>query len=136
MGIGKGKARQMRRSPIYCSFLRKIAGAIAAAPIAVAISIAGVGATLPNSALAQGDAKAGEKHISTCIGCHSIPGYKASFPSVYSVPLIAGQSEKYLVNALMAYRKGDRSHPTMQAIAGSLSDQDIADIAAYFADFK
>lgn len=71
--------------------------------------------------------------ISNCIGCHSIPGYKASFPTVYSVPLIAGQSEKYLANALIAYRKGDRDHPTMRAIAGSLTDQNIADLAAYFA---
>jgi len=119
----------MRRSPVNCSFLRK-----AAAPVAFALSTAA--AMMPGTVSAQGDAKAGEAKISNCIGCHSIPGYKASFPTVYAVPLIAGQSEKYLVNALVAYRKGDRDHPTMRAIAGSLSDQDIADISAYFADFK
>lgn len=81
----------------------------------------------------KGDAAAGAKKISMCIGCHAIPGYKASFPSVYSVPMISGQSAGYLAAALDAYRKGDRSHPTMRAIAGSLSDQDIADLAAYYA---
>ena len=71
-----------------------------------------------------------------CIGCHSIPGYKASFPTVYSVPMIAGQSEKFIANALIAYRKGDRNHPTMKGIAGSLTDQDIADLAAYFSNLE
>lgn len=68
-----------------------------------------------------------------CIGCHGIPEYKASFPSVYRVPMIAGQNAKYLENALQAYKKGERSHPTMRGIAGSLSDQEIADLAAYYA---
>ncbi len=121
----------MRRSPVNCSFLRRaVAPALASAALVV------TAAMMPAPAMAEGDAKAGEQLISNCIGCHSIPGYKASFPTVYSVPLIAGQSEKYLVNALVAYKKGDRDHPTMQAIAGSLSDEDIANIAAYFADFK
>ncbi len=68
-----------------------------------------------------------------CTGCHTIPGYQSSFPRVYRVPMISGQSAKYIEAALQAYRKGDRNHPTMQAIAGSLSDQQIADIAAYYA---
>lgn len=80
----------------------------------------------------KGDPKAAEAKIGACIGCHAIPGYKASFPMVYSVPMIHGQSAKYIENALTAYRSGDRAHPTMRAIAGSLSDQDIADLAAYY----
>ncbi|MCX7274904.1 MAG: hypothetical protein NTV19_17445 [Burkholderiales bacterium] len=52
--------------------------------------------------------------------------------SVYRVPMIAGQSAKYIENSLQAYKKGERSHPTMRAIAGSLSDQDMADLAAYY----
>ena len=89
------------------------------------------------SAFAQGSAPAGnvesgQAKASSCIGCHGIPGYKASFPNVYSVPMIAGQSAQYIESALIAYRKGDRSHPTMRAIAGSLSDQDIADLAALY----
>ena len=84
----------------------------------------------------KGDAKAAEGKTAMCIGCHGIGGYKASFPEVFSVPMIGGQSAKYIENALTAYRKGDRSHPTMQAIAGGLSDQDIADLAAYYAAKK
>ena len=79
-----------------------------------------------------GNADAGRKKASMCIGCHQIPGYKASFPSVYSVPLISGQSSKYIESALAAYKKGDRSHPTMRSIAGSLSAQDMADLAALY----
>jgi len=80
----------------------------------------------------KGDAKAAVQKIGACIGCHAIPGYKASYPMVYSVPMIRGQSDKYIENALNAYRSGERDHPTMRAIAGSLSDQDIADLAAYY----
>jgi cytochrome c553 len=86
----------------------------------------------PFAAAAQGDAEAPRKHISMCVGCHEIPGYKASYPTVYPVPMISGQSAKYIESALMAYRKGDRSHPTMQAIAATLSDEDIAKLAAYY----
>ena len=68
----------------------------------------------------------------TCLGCHAVPGYKADFPIVYSVPMIGGQNAKYIENALKAYQKGERRFPTMMATAKSLSDQDIADLAAYF----
>jgi cytochrome c553 len=86
---------------------------------------------LSQSASAQ-DAKAGEKKAAMCIGCHGIPDYKASFPEVYRVPMIAGQNAKYIVSALTQYKKGDRKHPTMHAIAASLSDQDMADLAAFY----
>jgi cytochrome c553 len=90
------------------------------------------GSVLAQAAAPVGNAEAGQAKASTCIGCHGIPGYKASFPNVYSVPMITGQSAKYIEGSLVAYRKGDRSHPTMRAIAGSLSDQDIADLAALY----
>jgi len=89
-------------------------------------------AMVPLAASAAGSAEAGKSKNSMCIGCHAIPGYKASFPGVYQVPMIKGQSAKYIEAALQAYRKGDRSHPTMRGIAASLSDQDIADLAAYY----
>ena len=79
-----------------------------------------------------GSAPAGEKKAAMCIGCHSIPGYQASFPEIHKVPMIAGQNAKYLQSALSAYKAGDRKHPTMKAIAVSLSDQDIADVAAFY----
>lgn len=79
---------------------------------------------------------AGKVNVSMCIGCHGIPGYKAAFPEVYQVPMLGGQSEKYIENALKAYQKGERRHPSMQGIAASLSDQDIAALAAYYAQQK
>lgn len=83
-----------------------------------------------------GNAQAASNKISMCIGCHAIPGYKATFPEVYLVPMIGGQSEKYIISALNAYKKGDRNHPSMQGIATSMSDQDIADVAAYYSQQK
>ena len=89
-------------------------------------------------ALAQdakaGDPAAGRKKVDMCIGCHGIPDYKASFPEIYRVPMIAGQGEKYIIAALGQYKKGDRKHPTMRAIAASLTDQDMADLAAFYAN--
>lgn len=79
-----------------------------------------------------GDAAAGAKLNSTCIGCHGIAGYKTAFPEVYSVPKIGGQHPAYLVKALQAYKSGDRTHPSMKGIAATLSDKDMADLAAYY----
>lgn len=81
---------------------------------------------------AEGDAAAGKVKAYTCTGCHGIPGYNNVYPT-YKVPKIGGQNYAYLVSALKAYRAGDREHPTMVLQAGSLSDEDIQDISAYFA---
>jgi cytochrome c553 len=92
-------------------------------------------AGLANAAAAAdivGNAKAAAAKVEMCIGCHGIPDYKATFPEVYRVPKIGGQSAKYIENALNEYKKGDRKHPSMHGIAASLSDQDIADVAAYY----
>lgn len=80
----------------------------------------------------KGDAGAGAKKIAMCIGCHGLPGYQSSFPTVYKVPKIAGQNAKYIVAALNGYKSGDRKHPSMRGVAGSMSDQDMADVAAYY----
>ena len=85
---------------------------------------------------AEGDAAAGKEKNSMCIGCHGIPGYQTAFPSVYHVPKIGGQHPDYIVAALTEYKNGDRSHPSMQAIAASLSEQDMADLAAYYGGQK
>jgi cytochrome c553 len=82
----------------------------------------------------KGDANAGATKIAMCVGCHGIAGYQASFPEVYKVPKISGQSEKYITTVLNAYKKGERKHPTMRGIATSLTDQDMADISAYYAN--
>ena len=80
----------------------------------------------------KGDAKAGQAINAMCIGCHGIKGYQASFPEVYKVPMISGQSEKYIVSALNAYKKGERKHPSMRGISETLTDQNMADLAAYY----
>jgi cytochrome c553 len=81
----------------------------------------------------KGDAAAGQKINAQCIGCHGIAGYQASFPEVHKVPMISGQNAKYIIAALNEYKKGSRKHGTMHAVASSLSDQNIADLAAYYA---
>ncbi len=78
------------------------------------------------------DVAAGQNKVAMCIGCHGIEGYQASFPQIHKVPMIAGQSAGYIVASLAAYAKGERKHPTMRGIAGSLSEKDMADIAAYY----
>jgi cytochrome c553 len=79
-----------------------------------------------------GNAERGKVLGYTCHGCHGIENYKNVYPT-YSVPRVGGQKEKYMINALQGYASGERSHPTMHAHAASLSDQDRADIAAFFA---
>jgi cytochrome c553 len=71
-----------------------------------------------------------------CIGCHGIPGYKTAFPSVYHVPKIAGQQPAYLINALKAYKSGERSHPSMRGIAGTMTEEDMKEIADYYGGGK
>jgi cytochrome c553 len=73
-----------------------------------------------------------ENNHAICIGCHGIPGYKTAFPEVYHVPRIAGQQPAYIISALKAYKSGQRSHPSMRGVAASLSEQDMADLAAYY----
>lgn len=82
---------------------------------------------------AAGDPKAGQLKTSMCAGCHGIPGWRTAYPTVYSVPKLGGQHAEYMVAALKAYKSGERSHPSMVAIAGSLSEQDMEDLAAYYA---
>jgi cytochrome c553 len=100
--------------------------------LSLVLAMAGLLSVAAPLAQAQ-NAEAGSKKIQMCIGCHGIPGYQASFPEVYKVPKISGQNAKYIEAALHAYAKGDRKHPTMRSIAGSMSEQDIADVAAYYA---
>lgn len=67
----------------------------------------------------------------TCLGCHGVDGYRNAYPN-YSVPKLTGQHPEYLIAALQEYKGDQRSHLTMHAQASELSDQDMADIAAYF----
>ncbi len=84
---------------------------------------------------ASGDPESGRLKAATCMGCHGAPGMRNAYPG-YRVPKLGGQHAQYLADALKGYRDGLRSHPTMRAQAASLSDEDIADIAAYFASLS
>jgi cytochrome c553 len=97
-----------------------------------AFAVACVTAISAQAQEVKGDAKAGASKVAMCIGCHGISGYQSSFPEVYRVPMISGQGAKYITSALVAYKKGDRKHPTMRGISDSLNDQDMADVAAYY----
>jgi cytochrome c553 len=104
--------------------------AILAAVVAASFAPA---AALAQAAPAVGDAAKGAQKVAMCQGCHGILGWRTAFPEVYRVPKIAGQNAPYIVAALKEYKAGNRGHPTMKAIAASLSDADMADIAAYYA---
>lgn len=86
---------------------------------------------LPAVAAADGDVQVGREKAYTCLGCHGVSGYRNAYPS-YNVPRLGGQHAEYIVSALQAYKAGDRSHPTMQGISQTLSEEDMEDIAAYF----
>lgn len=100
---------------------------------AVSLALLASTALACSTAFAQtpGDPARGRDLANTCLGCHGIPGYKNAYPN-YSVPKLEGQHPEYIVLALQGYRSGERSHLTMHSQASSLSDQDMADIAAYF----
>ncbi len=102
--------------------------------MAIALSV-GVPAAFAQ-APAVGDAKAGAQKVQACQGCHGIPGWRTAYPEVYHVPKIAGQHPAYIVSALKSYKSGDRKHPSMRAVAQALSDKDMADLAAYYAEIK
>ena len=104
----------------------------AAAPQAVAPQTVATQAVAPPAA-PQGNAELGSQKVAMCQGCHGIPGWRTAYPEVYSVPKIGGQHPAYLVKALQDYKSGARTHPSMRAIASSLTDADMADIAAYYA---
>ena len=85
-----------------------------------------------SQAAPSGDPVAGQRKTQMCAGCHGIDGWRTAYPEVYSVPKIGNQHPAYIVKALQAYKSGERQHPSMRAIAASLSDQDMADVAAKF----
>ena len=93
----------------------------------------GAQAQAPAAAAPSGNAALGAKKVYQCQGCHGIAGWKSAFPEVYHVPRLGGQKPQYIVAALRAYKNGERDFPTMRAMVEPLSDADMADIAAYYA---
>jgi cytochrome c553 len=122
---------QRRASGSQLTMNHESAGAAAAARSSLMVLSAALAAILmAGSAYAAGDIEAGRTKSETCKGCHAAKSYMNIYPT-YNVPKIVGQSETYIAAALRAYRSGERTHPTMRSQAGSMSDQDIDDVAAY-----
>jgi cytochrome c553 len=96
------------------------------------ILLAGALCAMALSAQAAGNATAGAKKVFQCQGCHGIPDWKTAFPEVYRVPKLGGQNAAYLLAAMKAYKSGERDFATMRAMVYDLSEQDLADIAAYY----
>jgi cytochrome c553 len=117
----------MKRSVVVAAvlcaaFVPHLAAAQAPAPAAPAAT----------PATPAGDPMKGAQKVAMCQGCHGIVGWRTAFPEVYRVPKLSGQNAAYIVVALKEYKSGNRGHPSMRAIAASLSDADMADIAAYY----
>ncbi len=101
----------------------------------LAALVASVSATALAQAPAQaGNAARGKELTRMCQGCHGVPGWRTAYPEVYSVPMLGGQHPAYIAKALQEYRSGERVHPSMRGITATLTDQDIADLAAYYGD--
>jgi cytochrome c553 len=79
-------------------------------------------------AFASGNIENGKTKAATCVACHGADG-NAVDPQY---PRLAGQYNEYIQQALHEYKDGRRNNPIMKGFAGTLSDQDIEDIAAYF----
>ena len=114
----------MKRMTMFAAALAVLAAGNAAGQAA---------APAPAGAAPAGDPARGSQLVQMCQGCHGIVGWRTAFPEVYHVPKIAGQHPAYVVKALQAYKSGERSHPSMKGIAATLSDKDMADLAAYYA---
>ena len=126
----------MKRSVVVAALLcgalvPQLAVAQGAAP-APAAAPGGPAASAAPAAAPAGDPLKGSQKVAMCQGCHGIVGWRTAFPEVYRVPKLGGQNAAYVVAALKEYKAGNRGHPTMRAIAASLSDADMADIAAYY----
>jgi cytochrome c553 len=80
---------------------------------------------------AAGDPEAGKAKAATCAGCHGANG-----EGVAPNPPLAGLSEDQIVQALQDYKSGKRANPLMKSLAGTLSDQDMSNIGAYYASLK
>ena len=126
------------KTPLYALAAATLAlacAALAQTPPAQAPAAQGAAAPSAPGAVAApaGDPAKGREGTRMCSGCHEIEGWHTAFPEVYHVPRLAGQNEGYLIAALKEYRSGDRQHPSMRQIAASLTDEDIANLAAYYA---
>lgn len=86
---------------------------------------------LIGGAQAAGDPAAGKAKAATCAGCHGANGQ-----GVPPNPALAGKSEAQLLQALQDFKSGKRANAVMKAMTAGLSDQDMANLAAYYASLK
>jgi cytochrome c553 len=86
---------------------------------------------LASAAHAAGDVQAGKAKSAGCVGCHGANGQ-----GVPPNPALAGKSEDQLLQAMKDYKSGKRNIAVMKALMGPLSDQDMANLAAYYASLK
>lgn len=128
----RGVYTASRFPPLPDLLMRRLLPALYGTALALAMA---PGLAAGSAPAPSGNIENGQLLAFTCAGCHGIAEFRNAYPN-FRVPKIAGQNETYLVNALKAYRNGDRQHPTMVAQASSFSEQDIADLAAYFASRK
>jgi cytochrome c553 len=97
-----------------------------------AVALATALALAPAAAQSQGPVRAGEAKSASCSACHGRDGIAAR----PDAPNLAGQNPAYLEHTLREYRAGVRRHELMSVVAKSLSDDDIRDLAAYYAAFR
>ncbi len=95
--------------------------------IAGVVALFGVAATVQ----AGGDVQAGKAKTAACVGCHGANGEGGG-----ANPALAGKKEDQLIQALKDYKSGKRANPMMKTFATQLSDQDTANVAAYYASLK
>jgi cytochrome c553 len=108
----------------------KRSGQFAAAPaLAGSLTTLLIGCTMAGVVNAAGSAEAGQSKAIVCAACHGVDGNSLN----PEWPTLAGQNEAYLVRTLQAFKSGERSNVLMTAQAASLGDQDMADLAAFFA---
>ena len=82
-----------------------------------------------STVMAGGDIAAGQEKSKTCVACHGEDGMSPTA----QFPVIAGQYRDYLYQSLASYKSGQRKNPIMTGIVAALSDQDMQDLAAYYA---
>ena len=99
-------------------------------PIWAAVALSGLAFPAP---AAENNKVTLQNKIAQCQGCHGIEGWKTAYPEVYHVPKLGGQKPAYIVNALKEYKSGARDFGTMRAMAADLSDDDMKQLAEYFA---
>ena len=84
------------------------------------------------TAMAGGNPVAGKEKSQACVACHGETGMSAA----PTFPNIAGQYEDYLYISLQGYKSGERKNAIMSGIVAALNDQDMKDLAAYYASQK